>query len=63
VTATTRFRHAALRGLLDDGLLSGQHEVTTVLRPERVARPVAVDDLPAVLVEIEQACQVWGGAG
>jgi hypothetical protein len=63
VTATTRFRHAALRGLLDDGLLSGRHEVTTVLRPERVARPVAVDDLPAVLVEIEQACQVWGGAG
>ncbi|MGH3939083.1 MAG: hypothetical protein ACRDTG_10710 [Pseudonocardiaceae bacterium] len=63
MTATSRFRHAALRGLLDDGLLTGQHEVTTVLRPERVARPVAVDDLPAMLVEIEQACQVWGGAG
>lgn len=63
MTATSRFRHAALRGLLDDGLVSGQHEVTTVLRPERVARPVAADDLPAVLVEIEQACQVWGGAG
>ena len=63
VTATSRSRRAALRGLLDEGLLSGQHEVTTVLRPKRVARPVAADDLPAVLIEIEQACQVWGGAG
>lgn len=63
VTATSRFRSVALCGLLDDGLLSGQHEVTTVLRPERIARPVAADDLSAVLVEIEHACQVWGGAG
>lgn len=63
VTTTSRSRRPALRGLLDDGLLSGQHEVTTVLRPERVARPVAADDLPAVLAEIEHACQVWGGAG
>jgi hypothetical protein len=52
-----------MRGLLDDGLLSGQHEVTTRLRPERAARPIRVDDPSAALAEIEWMCQVWGGAG
>ena len=54
-------RVAAFRGLLDEGLLSGQHETTTVLRPERHARPVAGDDLEAAIAEIERASQVWGG--
>jgi hypothetical protein len=49
--------------LLDDGLLSGQYEVVTVLRPERFARPVHVDDLAGALAEIKRACQVWGGGG
>ena len=42
-------------------MLSGQHEVTTVLRPVRHARPVAFDDVEGALAEIERACQVWGG--
>lgn len=54
-------RLPAIPGLLDDGLLSGQHEATTILRPERHARPVASDDLDGALAEIELACQVWGG--
>jgi len=52
----------AVHGLLGDTLLEGQHEVSTVLRPERLARPV-VDDLGAVYTEITRLCQVWGGAG
>lgn len=35
--------------------------MTSVLRPERPARPVAIDDLRSALAEIERACQVWGG--
>lgn len=54
-------RLAAIPGLLDNGLLSGQHEVTTVLRPVRHARPVAIDHVEGALAEIERACQVWGG--
>ncbi len=54
-------RLPALPQLLDDGLLSGQHETTTILRPERQARPVARDDVNSLLTEIEFACQVWGG--
>lgn len=50
-----------LRGLLDEGLLSGQLEVTTVLRPQRLARPVAADDIEGTIREIEWACQMWGG--
>jgi hypothetical protein len=53
----------AVHGLLSDGLLEGQHEVSTVLRPERLARPVQVDGPDAVLTEIMRLCQVWGGAG
>lgn len=53
----------ALRGLLSQRLLNGQHETHIVLRPERPARPVAVGDLAGALDEIARACQVWGGAG
>jgi hypothetical protein len=49
--------------MLDTGLISGQHESSWVLRPERAARPVAADDVPGALAEIERLCQVWGGAG
>lgn len=63
MTAVSKSRRAIVRGLLDDGRLAGQHEAATVLRPRRVARLVAVDDLRAVLLEIEYACQVWGGGG
>lgn len=52
-----------LHGLLSDGLLEGQREVSTVLRPTRLARPAADDDPAAVLAEIGLLCQVWGGAG
>lgn len=52
-----------MRGLLDGDLLDGQHEVTTLLRPERFARPVAVNDMPALSAEMLRLCQVWGGAG
>lgn len=56
-------RVPALPGLLDRGLLTGQYETTTRLRPERAARPVVVTDMPAALAEIELACQIWGGGG
>ncbi len=56
-------REPALAGLLDTGLISGQLESTWLLRPERAARPVAVDDLEAAVAEISWLCQVWGGAG
>lgn len=61
MTEPSTRRLPAIPGLLDDGLLSGQHEVTTVLRPERHARPVAFDHLEGAVAEIERACQVWGG--
>lgn len=51
----------AIPGLLDDGLLSGQHEATTTLRPERLGRPVVSGRVDGALAEIEWACQVWGG--
>lgn len=54
-------KDAAIGGLLDSALLSGQYEVTTILRPERPARPLAVDDWPGLFREIELACQLWGG--
>lgn len=56
-------RQRAVRGLLSDGLLEGQHEVSTVLRPARVARPIPSGDSAAVLEEILWLCQIWGGAG
>lgn len=37
--------------------------MSTLLRPERLARPVRVDDSAALLTEITHLCQVWGGAG
>ncbi|MCS7484588.1 hypothetical protein ACFFQW_46135 [Umezawaea endophytica] len=52
-----------MRGLLDNELLNGPHEVTTRLRPERLARPVVSGDMPALLDELRWLCQVWGGAG
>lgn len=59
--STTGMR--AVLGLLSDGLLEGQHEVSSRLRPERLARPVLVDDPAGVFTEIAWLCQVWGGAG
>lgn len=56
-------RLSAMPGLLDEGLLAGQHEATSVLRPERHARPVRCEDLAGAMAEIERACQVWGGGG
>jgi len=53
----------AMKSLLNQGLLDGQHEVSIVLRPERAVRPVAASDFPAALNEIARVCQVWGGAG
>ncbi|WP_152611176.1 hypothetical protein [Amycolatopsis sp. MJM2582] len=53
----------AISGMLSDDLLEGQHEMTTVLRPERLARPVDVGDSEALLTEITRLCQTWGGAG
>jgi hypothetical protein len=61
VTESPKDRLPAIPGLLDDGLLSGYYETTTILRPERPARPVATNDLIGALTEIEFACQVWGG--
>jgi len=52
-----------MRGLLDNELLNGPHEVTTRLRPERLARPVALGDMPALIEKLRWLCQVWGGAG
>lgn len=52
-----------MKGLLNQGLLEGQHETPVVVRPERPARPVAVGELEAALTEISRSCQVWGGAG
>lgn len=56
-------RPRAVKGLLSEGLLDGQHEVSSVLRPERNARPISVDDFGAVIEEVTRLCQVWGGAG
>lgn len=53
----------AIPGLIGNGLLHGQHEITTLLRPERLARPVAVTDMSGALAEVERLCQTWGGAG
>ncbi|MET8763090.1 hypothetical protein [Lentzea sp. NPDC004782] len=52
-----------VRGLLDNELLDGPHEVSTWLRPVRCAHPVAVGDVPGALMEIEWLCQLWGGGG
>lgn len=52
-----------MRGLLGTELLDGPHEVGTLLRPQRAARPVRADDLPGFLAEVEWLCQVWGGGG
>lgn len=53
----------AVRGLLDNELLDGPHEVSTWLRPTRSAHPVAVGDIRGALAQIEWMCQLWGGAG
>lgn len=55
-------RLAALPGLLSDGLLEGQMEVSTLLRPERLARPVDATNESAAIEEIVRLCQVWGGS-
>jgi hypothetical protein len=52
-----------VRGLLDNELLDGPHEVSTWLRPARCGHPVAVGDMRAALAQIEWMCQLWGGAG
>ncbi len=52
-----------MRGLLDDDLLTGAHEVTLLLRPQRCARPLQVTDVERLFDEIQHLCQVWGGAG
>ncbi|MDQ6697798.1 MAG: hypothetical protein M3Z46_10135 [Actinomycetota bacterium] len=54
-------RLPAIPGLLDEGLLAGQHEATTTLRPKRSVPIVSVDDLEGLRAEMELACQVWGG--
>lgn len=51
----------AIAGVIDDGLLGGQHEVTTTLRPERAVRVVSAVDPIGLRTQIELACQVWGG--
>ncbi|WP_073838570.1 hypothetical protein [Micromonospora sp. CB01531] len=52
-----------MRGLLDTDLLSGTHEITMRLRPERAARPVDAGHLGQLRKEIIRLCQTWGGAG
>lgn len=50
-----------MKGLLDNELLSGAHEVVVGLRPHRVIRPVSnVDEAVGAATLL---CQVWGGAG
>jgi hypothetical protein len=49
-----------VRGLRGDTLLEGQHEASAVLRPDRMARPVVVDDPGAVHTEVTRLSQVWG---
>jgi hypothetical protein len=53
----------SMRRLLDNDLLDGPHEVSTLLRPTRYARAVPVGDMDVVLAEMRLLCQVWGGAG
>lgn len=52
-----------MRGLLDRDLLSGTHEITMRLRPERAARPVEAGHPGQLREEITRLCQTWGGAG
>lgn len=52
-----------MRGLLDSDFLSGTHEVTMRLRPERAAWPVDVGQLHWFREEVTRLCQTWGGAG
>lgn len=54
-------RLQAIPGLLDEGLLGGQHEATTTLRPERSVQVVSAGDLEGLRAEMELACQIWGG--
>lgn len=54
-------RLQAIPGLLDEGLLGGQHEATTTLRPERSVQVVSAGDLEGQRAEMELACQIWGG--
>lgn len=53
---------SAIKGLIDRGVLNGQFEVTTILRPERSARLVPTGDPETLRQEILRLCQVWGGA-
>ncbi|HEY1704086.1 MAG TPA: hypothetical protein VGG75_30685 [Trebonia sp.] len=50
-----------MRFLLDDETLSGVHDVTTSLRPQRVVRPVDAADVSGVVQMMTYLCQVWGG--
>lgn len=52
-----------MRGILDTERLEGAHETRVVLRPGRVAIPVDRERPDQFLVEIEQRCATWGGAG
>jgi hypothetical protein len=52
-----------VRGLLDNDLLDGPYEVSTLLRPTRYARAVPASDVEALLAEMQLLCQAWGGAG
>lgn len=52
---------SAIPGLLDEGLLAGQHEATTTLRPERSVHIVKSGDLQGMRGKMELACQIWGG--
>jgi hypothetical protein len=50
-----------VRFLLDDELLSGVHDATTLLRPQRAVRHVNEGDVSAAMRMMTYLCQVWGG--
>lgn len=50
-----------MRFLLDDELLSGTHDVATLLRPQRAVRCVDQSDATAAVSLMTYLCQVWGG--
>ena len=50
-----------MRFLLDDELLSGVHDVTTLLRPQRAVRRLDEDGRAAVTRIMTYLCQIWGG--
>jgi hypothetical protein len=50
-------------GVLDGDLLSGTHDITMRLRPERAARPVEAMHSGQLREEVNRLRQTWGGAG